>query len=167
MRKGIGLLGLAIGVMFGLAAGWILFGAARPAAAGNDRYEDYILCTGPVFVGAAGSPANGELDGVWLLDYRQGKLKGTCVNRLTGKIGAWAEMDLVRDFELQPKGNVHFMMTTGTVAKNQSALYVVETLSGKMGIYTMAASEGPMPNTVLRRHDLTNFRQPRKADEGN
>src|SRR5947208_6596410 len=37
-------------------------------------------------------------DGVWLLDYRTGKLLGTVIDRTTGKILGWAEGDMLTEF---------------------------------------------------------------------
>ena len=76
-------------------------------------------------------------DGVWLLDYRAGKLLGTVIDRISGKIVGWAEVDLVNEFGIPPRQNVHFIMTTGMINQGQSALYVAEVSSGKFGVYTM------------------------------
>src|SRR5438874_2364820 len=51
------------------------FDPVLPALAANDRFEDYIMCTGAVAV----SP-KALTDGVWLLDYRSGKLLGTVID---------------------------------------------------------------------------------------
>ena len=157
MKTTIGLLGVLVGAAVGLAAGWLLFSPATTAQAGNDRFEDYILTTGPVSVG----PVGPDLDGVWLLDYRAGKLLGTVVNRQTGKITGWAEVDLVTEFGAPPRADVHFLMTTGAVARGQSALYVAETTTGKLGVYTMVVADGPRPAVVIRRHDMVPFRAQR------
>jgi hypothetical protein len=98
-------------------------------------------------------------DGVWLLDYRAGKLLGTVINRSVGKIVGWAELDLVAEFDLPPRQNVHFLMTTGNFALGQSALYLAETTSGKFGVYTMGVQLDNSPNVYIRRHDLVMFRQ--------
>ena len=76
------LLWLAVGLMLGAAGigSWV---AWHPTArAGNDRYEDYILCTGAVAINP-----NAPTDGVWMLDYRAGKLLGTLIDRTQGKNG--------------------------------------------------------------------------------
>jgi hypothetical protein len=105
-----------------------------------------------------------EMDGVWILDYKAGKLLGTVVNRTTGRVTAWAEIDLVKEFDLKPKQNVHFLVTNGLVQKGQSALYVAETSTGKMGVYTMLVRDGlgPTGNMVIHRHDMTTFRAPKR-----
>ena len=145
---------LVVGLLLGGAGSAVLFTAARPAAASNDRYEDYILCTGPVSI-----VPRVPTDGVWLLDYRSGKLLATIIDRNNGKAATWAEVDLVNEFGIQPRQNVHFVMTTGSVAQGQSALYLAETNTGKFGIYTMGPRVDGRPGVNIRRHDLLLFRQ--------
>lgn len=152
------------GRLFWLIVGMVLGGAgvtawvARPQAAraeSSDRFEDYVLCTGPV----TGGPRTTTLDGVWLLDYRAGKLLGTIIDKTQGKITGWAEVDLVSEFGLPPRANVHFLMTTGKISSTQSALYVAETTSGKFGVYTMAPRGDGQGGVLIKRHDLVLFRQ--------
>ncbi|MBO0700582.1 MAG: hypothetical protein J2P46_19450 [Zavarzinella sp.] len=149
--------GLA-GIACGVVATLVLSAPPRTAqASSNDRYQDYVLCTGAV-------SANGKAptDGVWLLDYRGGKLLGTVIDRTTGKISGWAEVDLVTEFGIAPKQDVHFLMTTGTIAQGQAALYVCETSTGKFGVYTMG--NGDVGGGVqIRRHDMTAFRSAKPA----
>jgi hypothetical protein len=148
------LLWLSAGLILGLGGGWLCFGSMRTAHAANDRHEDFILCTGPVAV-----TAYAPTDGVWLLDYRTGKLLGTVIDRTRGKVVNWAEVDLVQEFSIPPRQNVHFMMTTGTVAAGQAALYVAETTTGRFGVYTMGPRPDGQPGLVIRRHDQSVFRQ--------
>ena len=159
MKDGGRLLWLAVGLVLGaVGVGVYLAPQQRAQAAANDRYDDYILCTGAVAV-----TRNALTEGVWLLDYRAGKLLGTLINRSTGKIGGFAEVDLVSEFGLPPRQNVHFMMTTGMIAQGQSALYVCETTSGKFGVYTMGTRADGQPGVAIKRHDLVLFRQPPKG----
>ena len=122
-------------------------------AGGSDRFEDYVMCTGAV----TGMPR--PTDGVWLLDYRGGKLLGTVIDRNVGKIVGWAELDLPTEFGLPPKQNVHFLMTTGSIAQGQAALYVAETNSGKFGVYTLGPDPVSGQGLIIRRHDQTMFRK--------
>jgi hypothetical protein len=146
-------LGLVLG---GVAA--LIVSRPREVWAANDRHEDYILCTGNVLTHP------GVLtDGVWLLDYRAGKLLGTVIDRGMGKIIGWAEVDLVTEFGLPPRQNVHFLMTTGLVTEGQSALYVAEVNSGKFGVYTMGTRPDNKRGVVINRHDLVLFRQNQEA----
>jgi hypothetical protein len=152
------LLWLALGAILGALAVGIYFGrGTREAQAGNDRFEDNILCTGAVAV-SPGAPT----DGVWLLDYRSGKLLGTVIDRAAGKIVGWAEVDLVTEFGIPPRQNAHFLMTAGQIAAGQAALYVAETSSGKFGVYTMGMRDDHQPGVSIRRHDLVLFRQTSK-----
>lgn len=148
------LLWLGLGLLLGGAGVWLVIGPSREARAGNDRHEDYILCTGAV----ATNP-RAPTDGVWLLDYRAGKLLGTLIDRTNGHIAGWAELDLLTEFGLQPRQNVHFMMTSGMIAQGQAALYVAETSSGKFAVYTMGQRPDRQPGVMIKRHDLVLFRQ--------
>lgn len=149
------LLWLAVGVVVGgVGVGYV---AWQPQAfAYSDRSEDYIICTGAVAVSRTV-----PIEGVWLLDYKAGKLLGTIVNRGTGKVTGWAEMDLVSEFGLPPRQNVHFLMTTGMIANGQAALYLAETTSGKFGVYTMGVRPDGKAGVMIKRHDQVMFRKPR------
>jgi hypothetical protein len=152
---------LLLGLLLGGVGAAVYIGSSRPAlASSNDRFEDYILCTGPVTV----TPLV-QTDGVWLLDYRAGKLLGTVIDRNVGKIVNWAEVDLVQEFNIPPKQNVHFMMTTGTITQGQAALYIAETTTGRFGVYTMGPRPDGRPGLVIRRHDLTVFRAQQPAGQ--
>jgi hypothetical protein len=144
----------AVGVALGAVATMFYAGQPRQlGAAASDRYQDYVMSTGAVSI----NPRI-QTDGVWLLDYKSGKLLGTVIDKQAGKIIGFAEVDLAAEFSVEPRQDVHFMMVTGYVTQGQSALYIAETTTGKFGVYTM----GPGANgggIVIRRHDMTNFRQ--------
>lgn len=142
------------GLIFGVTGTlWLARGPVSTVWAANDRFEDYIMTTGAVLVNRR-SPS----DGVWLLDYRTGRLLGTVIDQSTGTITGWAELDLVQEFGIPPRNNVHFMMTTGSVNGFQSALYLAETVSGKFGVYTMGLRSDGQPGIAIRRQDITTFR---------
>jgi hypothetical protein len=160
MRDSVRLLWLAVGIVLGAGVVGLYLGQVKPAlASSNDRFEDYIMCTGPVSV-APKAPT----DGVWLLDYRTGKLLGTVIDRAAGKITGWAEVDLVTEFGIQPRQNVHFLMTTGSISQGQAALYIAETNTGKFGVYTMGPRPDNQPGVAIRKHDMVLFRP---APKGN
>jgi hypothetical protein len=145
---------LCVGLILGGASvAFYFFQTKTVEAANGDRYEDYILCTGTVAVNA-----RAPTDGVWLLDYRAGKLLGTLVDRNSGKLVGWYEVDLVTEFGIAPKQPVHFLMTTGQVSQTQAALYVAETTTGKFGVYTMGPRPDGQPGVIINRHDLVFFR---------
>lgn len=143
--------GIGLGVF---AAGFYLGMPATLQARPNDRFDDYVMCTGAVALNPR-SPT----DGVWLLDYRRGKLLGTVIDRAQGKIIGWAEVDLTTEFGIAPKSDCHFMMTTGTIAAGQAALYVAEVSSGKFGVYSMGVDPNTQSGVGIRRHDLLTFRK--------
>jgi hypothetical protein len=146
------LVGLVLGGL-GVACWGLRDTAAR--AGTSDRHDDFIMCTGSV-----STNPRVPTDGVWLLDYRSGKLLGTVIDRGAGKITGWAELDLVNEFGLAPRANVHFLMTTGQISQGQAALYVAETTSGKFGVYTMGPRPDGQPGVMIKRHDMVLFRQP-------
>lgn len=161
---------VAAAMICGVAVGWF-FNSKQPVYAGgsSDRHEDFIMATGPInqSLTANSSAAtnqflNAELDGLWVLDYKSGKLLATTINRQTGKMVGFGEVDLVREFEIAPRANVHFMMSTGMVVKGQSVLYLIEATTGKLGVYSMLSSESSMGSNseriLIRRHDMTNIR---------
>src|SRR5579871_4361184 len=100
------LLWLTVGLVLGAVGVGLVALQEKPAQAADDRFEDYILCTGAVAI-----TPRAPTDGVWLLDYRSGKLLGTVIDRTLGKLVGWAELDLVAEFNLPPRQNVHFLMT--------------------------------------------------------
>jgi hypothetical protein len=155
MKKMGRLIWLGVGLILGGGAATLYMGTTRTAEAANDRSEDYILCTGAVSL----TPKI-PTDGIWLLDYRAGKLLATVIDRNLAKVVGWAEMDLVNEFGIQPKQDVHFLMTTGQVTKGQTALYLAETTTGKFGVYTMGPRLDGQAGVIIRRHDQRLFRRP-------
>jgi len=146
---------LGLGVAIGVAGTTLNQGGSpKVQARPNDRFEDYVMCTGACAVNP-----RAPTDGVWLLDYRSGKLMGTVIDRTAGKIVGWAEVDLTTEFNLSPKSNVHFLMTTGNIAAGQAALYVAEVSSGKFGVYTLGPDVNAQTGVSIRRHDLAAFRK--------
>lgn len=146
---------LMVGLALGVSATLAFRGPTQPVFAGNDRHEDYIMTTGPLTLGP-----NLVCDGIWMLDYRAGKLLGTVVDRNVGKVVPFAEVDLVKEFNIAPKQNVHFLMTTGSTINGQTALFLTEINSGKFGVYTMAPRLDGGGGMMIRRHDATFFRPP-------
>lgn len=166
---------LGLGLLGGMLIAFACLHDGEPVRASDtDHFEDYALCTGAVGADwksrARYNPSAKayqyhdsavDIDGVWLLDYGTGRLLGTACDRSQGKIIGWAEVDLVKEFQLKPQQKVHFAMTTGEVGVGQAALYVIETTTGQMGIYTMIPQPGSDPAVVINRHDMSKFRKPK------
>lgn len=144
-----GLAGLGLGVLLSMMS---VQSIPQARAANADRYQDFVMCTGAVSINP-----RVQTDGVWLLDYRSGKLLGTVIDKNQGRIVGWAEVDLASEFTVEPRQDVHFLMTTGYITQGQSALYVAETTTGKFGVYTMGPGVDGS-GIVIRRHDMTSFR---------
>lgn len=160
MKDSTRVLWMGLGVLVGVVVTVLYLSRQPQVQAANDRFEDYILCTGAVSI-----TPRAPTDGVWLLDYRSGKLLGTVIDRTAGKIIGWAELDLVNEFGIAPRQNVHFMMTTGNISAGQAALYVAETTTGKFGVYTMGPTANGGQGVQIRRHDMVPFRQTPKEKE--
>ena len=154
-------LGVVIGLIVGIGVGVGYRGLNQPVWAMVDRHEESILCTGQVAVNHSV-----RTDGIWLLDYRTGKLLGTVIDRTQGKIMGWAEVDLRTEFGVVAQQDVHFLMTTGYITQGQSALYLAETSTGQFGVYTMGPGENGS-GIAIRRHDLGTFRQQVAAQPNN
>jgi hypothetical protein len=144
---------LLMGILIGGLAVAFWLKPTQPVYANSDHYEDYIIATGACVV-----QPRVPTDGVWLLDYKGGKLLGTVIDRVQGKIVGWAEVDLVNEFGIAPHSNVHFIMTTGIINQGQSALYVAEVVSGKFGVYSMSNRPDGQAGIQIKRHDLVMFR---------
>ena len=144
---------LIAGILLGGGGVAYFLGQPRVAEAANDRFEDFVMCTGTVSINP-----RAPTDGVWLLDYKSGKLLATVIDRNMGKIVGWAEMDLTGEFGIPPRKECHFLMTTGQISQTQAALYVAETVSGKFGVYTLVSK--PDGGFTIARHDLVMFRSP-------
>ncbi|MSQ97161.1 MAG: hypothetical protein EXR98_21770 [Gemmataceae bacterium] len=146
---------LAAGLAVGIAGTVYFRPAPQPVWAGNDRHEDYIMATGAINIGGRTLS-----DGIWMLDYRGGKLLGTIVDPNFGKAVPWAEVDLVKEFNIPPKQNVHFLMTTGSIINGHTALYLAEINTGRFAVYSMSPRLDGTGGMMIRRHDATQFRAP-------
>lgn len=150
------LLWLVLGLALGTAGTLLVHQSqSRPALAGTDHTQDYIITTGPITLGTG---VNGTADAIWMLDYRAGKLLGTAVDPNIGRIRAWDEVDLVKDFGISPKQDVHFIMTTGATIKGHTPVYLAEINTGQLAIYGMTPRiDGSI---MIRKFESTIFRRP-------
>ncbi|MCS7168840.1 MAG: hypothetical protein RMI91_03810 [Gemmatales bacterium] len=150
---------LALGGLGGVILGWCLHSWCWQASlvqAANDRWQDYAIATGAIQAGAVGH----DQDGVWILDGKSGKLYASSVSRLTGKILACAELNLLAEFAVRSAGDARFLITTGQVGRGASVLYVAEMTSGRLAAYSMSLAEGYNPGVIIRRHDIIQFATP-------
>jgi hypothetical protein len=174
-------LGAACGACaVGLALGWIFFAPGSPklqAVGGADRYDEWVVTTGPIGVTYAESAPNPNLGGkvtipvlqeaVYYLNYQSGYLLAAVPmggGGVIGKgkvLGDFAERDLVVDFELTPNSRPHFVMSAVSTVEGWAPLIVIETRSGKVATYRVQAQL--MPGSNRPRFDLLEVRSLRPA----
>lgn len=95
-----------------------------------------------------GASYDQEIDILWLLDYRSGRLHCILMNR-NGKLGGIGELDLLQMFEIEPGSRTkpHFMMVTGRYRTAQTDLcYLVETTSGQVLCLAPPGTPSPQRN---------------------
>jgi hypothetical protein len=161
------------GLLAGLGVAY--FWPHEPAYASTaDRDSNFVLITVPVGTSAAG--INDPMEGVFILDFLTGQLKGAVLNRQTGKFASLYTRDLAKDFKVDPQAAPHYALASGYgQVANQRAkqfasgvLYVAELTSGVLAAYTFPWVEAPRPAPV--HHDLVildhfQWRQPAKKDK--
>ena len=138
-------LGLAVGTALGA---WLAGGTSRPMlAGGGDRSGESIVATGPVSVRYdEGTKVQIPEEALYFLDYKAGRLKATIPSFRTTTAGttrhldAFCERDLATDFglDLDTWPRPRFLMTTGQLGimgAGWAPLYVIETTTGKVGVY--------------------------------
>ena len=147
-----------LGLVFGLGAALFLQGQPSFATA-TDHTEDFAIATGFL------TP---ELEAVYLLDFKSGRLMGTVLNRQKGAFQHGYERMLANDFGLTARQKPKFMMVTGMVQVATAqvpinhVLYVAEVNSGKMVAYFMPYRGETVRGTAseeLQVLDAVAFRQ--------
>jgi hypothetical protein len=141
---------LAAGLVAGIGVAY--FWPHEPAYATTaDRDAQFAMCTVPVGTSAAG--INDPMDGVFVLDFLTGQLKGAVLNRQTGKFTSFYLRDLAKDFNVDPKAEPHYAMVSGfSQLAGQGGLtfasgvvYIGELSSGKIAAYAFPWKEAPRP----------------------
>ena len=131
---------LAGGLFAGLAIAY--FCPHEPTYATTaDRDEQFEIVTVPVGAFVAG--LNDPLDGVFVLDFLTGQLKGAVLNRQAGKFSSFYIRDLAKDFEVPGNVSGRYCMASGYGSMNAAGgiayasgvLYVGEANSGKLIAY--------------------------------
>ncbi len=155
-------------LLVGLAIGWGL-ATGRPArlqAEASDRWGDRILMTGPIAIEQNAQKTPIPQDALYYLNYNTGMLLAAIPSyqQTTGGtqiLTDFAERDLIRDFDLKPGVNPHFLMTTGSLGfrtEGWAPLFVVETETGQVAVYKVSAqatvgSSKPNFQLLERKHE--------------
>lgn len=160
---------LACGLAAGLAIAYLW--PHEPAYATNaDRDTQFMMITIPVGTSAAG--INDPMDGVFILDFLTGQLKGAVMSRQARAFVSFYFRDLAKDFEVQGDADPHYCMVSGYAQlTNQGGtqmasgmLYIGELNSGKLAAYAFPWHEQGTPGPVaLTPIDVFQWKTPSKA----
>jgi hypothetical protein len=161
------------GLMAGLGVAY--FWPHEPAYATTaDRDSNFALITIPVGTSAAG--ITDAMDGVFILDFLTGQLKGAVLNRQSGKFASFYYRDLAKDFNVDPQAAPHYALASGYAQVSgqlgktfaSGVLYVAELSSGVLAAYSFPWNEAPRAAPITyEMHLLHHFpwRQPTKKDK--
>ena len=111
-----------------------------------------------------------QLDGVFVLDFLTGSLKGGVLNRQHGKFTAFYFRDLAKDFKVDPQAEPHYAFVTGTAQLTgeggstpaSGVVYVGELTSGIIRCYAFPWRESnePVRPVMMTPIDQFPFRAP-------
>src|SRR5262249_11592982 len=115
------------------------------------------------------------IEGIFILDFLTGQLKGAVLNRQTGTFASLYARDLAKDFLVDPAATPHYAMASGYaqmtnqggVAMASGVLYVGELSSGRLAAYAFPWVEAPRPAPILHSLvplDSFQWRPPQKKD---
>lgn len=134
-----------------------------------DRDSQFMMVTVPVGNKAVG--IDDPIDGVFILDFLTGQLKGAVLNRQAGKFTSFYVRDLAQDFGVKGDEDPHYCIVTGYsqmpagqgLTFASGVLFVGELTSGRVAAYAFpwneAGANGPVPLLLL---DSFPFKQPVK-----
>ena len=159
---------IAAGLVAGLAVAY--FCPHEPAYANTaDRDSQFMMITVPVGNKAVGF--DDPIDGVFILDFLTGQLKGAVLNRQQGKFTSFYMPDLAGDFGVKGDEDPHYCIVSGysQMPAIQGAtfasgvLFVGELNTGKVAAYSFPWNEqgtnGPQQLIMI---DAFPFKQPVK-----
>lgn len=137
---------LAGGLIAGLAIAYLC--PHEPAYATTaDRDSQFMMVTCPVGNAAAG--ITDPMDGVFILDFLTGQLKGAVLNRQKQVFAAYYMRDLAKDFGVAGDEDPHYAIVTGYSQMNaqggppfaSGVLFIGELTSGKVIAYAFPWAE--------------------------
>lgn len=161
------------GLMAGLGVAY--FWPHEPTYASTaDRDSNFAIITIPVGTSAAG--INDPMEGVFILDFLTGQLKGAVLNRQKGKFASLYYRDLAKDFNVDPQGTPHYALASGYAQVSgqrgltfaSGVLYVAELSSGELAAYAFPWNEAPRTAPITAEMvplDHFLWRQPTKKDK--
>ena len=159
---------LAIGLIGGLCVAYV-WPHERALAATSDRSSQFALIT--VHVGQQGAGLQDPLEGIFVLDFLTGQLKGAVLSRQTGKFVTQYFRNVADDFRLPQKADPRYAISTGLgqmagragITFAAGVIYVGELTTGKIIAYGFGWRETripiPAPQPLLPL-DFLQFREP-------
>lgn len=134
-------------------------------ASATDRTAQFSMATASV------NPIT-PLEGVFVLDFLTGSLKGAVLNEQSYTFTQFYYRDLAQDFKVDPKKEPSYAMVTGVANINSrpgfqasnGVIYIAELSSGRVAAYGFAYTVARVPQPPIKLIPLDNF-QFREAAE--
>jgi hypothetical protein len=131
---------LTVGLIGGLCVAFV-WPHERALASTSDRSQQFAMITVPV--GLQGAGLHDPLEGIFVLDFLTGQLKGAVLNRNAGMFAAQYYRNIADDFKLPPKAEPQYAISTGIgqlagrggLTYASGVIYVGELKSGKVVCY--------------------------------
>ncbi len=144
---------MAGGLVAGLAIA-ALWRSEPTYATTADRDTQFMMATIPVGTSAAG--INDPMDGVFILDFLTGQLKGAVLNRQNGSFASFYMRNLAKDFDVEGNAEPHYCMVTGYaqvpsaggLTMASGVIYIGELNSGKVAAYGFPWKETGTPGAL-------------------
>lgn len=153
---------LAMGFIAGLAVSYLWPHEPLQASA-SDRTAQFGLCTGKI-------NSIDPIEGIYVLDFLTGQLKGAVINRQIGKFTAFYFRDVAKDLAVDPQSKPSYAFVTGTAQLTAQGsgppatdlIYVAELSSGKVAAYTYLWRDSTQlqPPMLMYPVDAFQFRTP-------
>jgi hypothetical protein len=157
---------LACGLIAGLVVAYVC--PHEPVQATTaDRDSQFMMVTCPVGNAAAG--ILDPMDGVFILDFLTGQLKGAVLNRANRTFAAFYVRDLAKDFGVDGAADPHYCIVSGYSQMNaqqgptyaSGVLFVGELTSGKVAAYAFPWLEPGLGGPIaLQPLDVFQWKQP-------
>jgi hypothetical protein len=134
-----------------------------------DRDSQFMMVTVPVGNKAVG--LDDPIDGVFILDFLTGQLKGAVMNRQQMRFTSFYQRNLAADFDVKGDEDPHYCIVSGYsqmpsgngVTFASGVLFIGELTSGKVAAYSFPWNEGGSGGVLqLTLLDAFPFKQPVK-----
>ena len=155
---------LATGLLAGLCISYF-WPSQQVKATTSDRDDKFAMVTMPVTIAAV---PGAELEGVFVLDFLTGQLRGAVLNQKTGTFTHHYMHNVAADFQAGTEARYAFVSgianlpNRGRLTMGTGVLYIAELTSGKVLAYGLsyADTNRPVPPQPLLPLDGFQFRQP-------